>query len=130
MGEFQELARDFPDVQIILNHTGMQVDGPDHFQGWKSAMRKLAEAPNVACKISGLGMGDWTWTTQSIRPYVEEAIAAFGVERCMFASNFPVDKLFSSYDAIMDAFKEITSGYARSERLALFHDNAARFYRL
>ena len=48
--------------------------------------------------------------TQSIRPYVEEAIAAFGVERCMFASNFPVDKLFSSYDAIFDAFKEITAG--------------------
>lgn len=130
MPEFLGLARDFPDVQIILNHTGMQVDGPDHFEAWKQNMRLLAEAPNVACKISGLGMGDWTWRTESIRPYVEEAIAAFGVERCMFATNFPVDKLFSSFDAILNAFKEITKDYSYRERLALFHDNAARFYRL
>lgn len=130
MEEFLELARDFPDVQIILNHTGMQVDGPAHFDGWSKAMKTLAQAPNVACKISGLGMGDWTWTTESIRPYVEEAIAAFGVERAMFASNFPVDKLFSSYDAIWNAFKDITAGYSTSERSALFYDNAERFYRL
>ncbi len=128
--EFVDLAREFPDTQIILNHTGMQVDGPSHFDGWRSAMARLATAPNVACKISGLGMGDWTWTTQSIRPYVEATIDAFGVERCMFASNFPVDKLFSSYDAIFNAFKEITATYSPAERMALFHDNAARFYRL
>ncbi|TBY75875.1 amidohydrolase family protein [Rhizobium leguminosarum] len=130
MEEFLEVASDFPDVQIILNHTGMQVDGPSHFDGWRKAMHRLAQAPNVACKISGLGMGDWTWTTESIRPYVEEAIGAFGVERAMFASNFPVDKLFSSYDAIWNAFKEITAGYSASERSALFHDNADRLYRL
>lgn len=130
MGEFLELARDFPDVQIILNHTGMQVDGPEHFGAWKKGMHQLAQAPNVACKISGLGMGDWKWTVATIRPYVEEAIAAFGVGRCMFATNFPVDKLFSSFDAIVNAFKEITRGYTHQERLALFHDNAARYYRL
>lgn len=128
--EFVELAHEFPNTHIILNHTGMQVDGPSHFDGWRKAMNALAQAPNVACKISGLGMGDWTWTTQSIRPYVEEAIAAFGVKRCMFASNFPVDKLFSSYDAIFDAFKEITRSYSLDERRALFHDNAERVYRL
>ncbi len=128
--EFIDLARDFPDTQIILNHTGMQVDGPHLFEGWRKAMTRLAQSPNVACKISGLGMGDWNWTTESIRPYVEAAIEAFGVERCMFASNFPVDKLFSTYDAIFDAFKAITAGYSRSEQFALFHDNAARFYRL
>ncbi|WP_174021851.1 amidohydrolase (plasmid) [Agrobacterium fabrum] len=130
MEEFLDLARDFPDVQIILNHTGMQVDGPDHFDGWQKAMKKLSQAPNVACKISGLGMGNWTWTTADFRPYVETAIEAFSVERCMFASNFPVDKLFSSYDRIFDAFRNITAGYSANERLALFHDNAERFYRL
>jgi predicted TIM-barrel fold metal-dependent hydrolase len=128
--EFIDLAREFPDTQIILNHTGMQVDGPALFDGWRKAMTRLAEVPNVACKISGLGMGDWTWTTESIRPYVEAAIEAFGVDRCMFASNFPVDKLFSSYDAIWDAFKAITATYSLSDRTALFHDNAARIYRL
>ncbi|WP_163268472.1 amidohydrolase family protein [Chelativorans alearense] len=130
MGEFHELAREFPDTQIILNHTGMQVDGPDHFVGWRNGMRTLAAAENVACKISGLGMGDFTWTTESIRPYVEAAIDIFGVDRCMFASNFPVDKLFSSYDATFDSFKEITKDYPKSDRMKLFHDNAARYYRL
>ena len=54
----------------------------------------------------------------------------FGVDRCMFASNFPVDKLFSSYDRLFEAFKTITSGFAAGDRRKLFHDNAARFYRL
>ncbi|EJT01575.1 putative amidohydrolase (plasmid) [Rhizobium sp. CCGE 510] len=130
MEEFPELAREFPEVQIILNHTGMQVDGPDFFEGWRSGMNVLAQAPNVACKISGLGMGDWTWTTESIRPYVEEAINAFGTDRCMFASNFPVDKLFSSYDAIWNAFKAITGSFTLDERHILFYRNAERFYQL
>ncbi|PRY86095.1 amidohydrolase family protein [Donghicola tyrosinivorans] len=130
MAEFHELARDFPDTQIILNHTGMQVDGIEHFDAWREGMRTLASAPNLACKISGLGMGDFNWTTESIRPYVEEAIAIFGIDRCMFASNFPVDKLFSSYGTIFDAFKQITASYSRDERMKLFHDNAERFYKL
>jgi len=130
MEEAFDLARAFPDTQIILDHTGMQVDGPENFSAWKTGMLRLAASPNVACKISGLGMGDWTWTTQTIRPYALSAIDAFGVERCMFASNFPVDKLFSSYDAIFDAFKEITTGFSPGERRRLFHDNAEKFYRL
>ncbi|MBB5539097.1 amidohydrolase family protein [Rhizobium giardinii] len=130
MEEFLDLAREFPDIQIILNHTGMQVDGPDHFEGWRSGMKALSQAPNVACKISGLGMGDWTWTVDSIRPYVEEAINAFGTDRCMFASNFPVDKLFSTYDAIWSAFKAITASFSSDERHKLFYENAERFYRL
>jgi predicted TIM-barrel fold metal-dependent hydrolase len=108
----------------------MQVDGPEHFSAWKTGMLRLAAAPNVACKISGLGMGDWTWTTETIRPYVLAAIDAFGVDRCMFASNFPVDKLFSSYDAIFDAFKDITIAFSRAERRLLFHNNAEKFYGL
>jgi predicted TIM-barrel fold metal-dependent hydrolase len=130
MAEFRELAEAYPDVQILLNHTGMQVDGPDHFEGWRRGMRTLAAAPNVACKISGLGMGDHHWTVDSIRPYVETAIEAFGVERCMFASNFPVDKLFSTYGELWDAFRALTVGYSADERRALFHDNAERYYRL
>lgn len=130
MPEFFELAAEYPDMQIIVNHTGMQVDGPEHFEPWREGMTVLAQAPNVACKISGLGMGDHDWTTESIRPYVESTLEIFGVERCMFASNFPVDKLFSGYGTIFDAFREITRGYSRDERMALFHDNAVRYYRL
>lgn len=75
-------------------------------------------------------MGDWEWTVDSIRPFVLYAIGAFGPERCMFASNFPVDKLFSSYEDIFNAFKAITEGFSPHERNALFHDNARRVYRL
>ncbi|MDH2328789.1 amidohydrolase [Cereibacter sp. SYSU M97828] len=128
--EFLDLARAFPDTRIILNHAGMQMDGPEHFSGWRQGMSLLATAPNIACKISGLGMGKHDWTASDIRPYVEHFIEPFGIERCMFASNFPVDRLFSSFGAIFDAFREITANYTQSERRALFHDNAARFYRL
>lgn len=131
MEESYDLARSFPDTQVILDHTGMPVDrSPEDLADWRKAMGRLAEAPNIACKISGLGMCDWTWTAESIRPYVLDAIEIFGVDRCMFASNFPVDKLFSSYDALFGAFKTITESFSADERRKLFHDNAARFYRL
>jgi len=131
MEESYALARDFPDTQIILDHTGMPVDrSAEDIAGWKAAIHRLAEAPNVACKISGLGMGDWSWTVESIRPFVLTAIDAFGIDRCMFASNFPVDKLFSSYDAVFDAFKKITRSFSAEERRKLFHDNALQYYRL
>ena len=131
MDDAYDVARNFPDTQIILNHTGMPVDRTaEELEGWRKAMTRLAEAPNVACKISGLGMGDRKWTVDSIRPFVLHAIDAFGTERCMFASNFPVDKLFSSYDDIFNAFKTITKDFSAEERRAMFHDNAATFYRI
>ena len=131
MEEALALARAFPDTPMVLNHTGMPVDrAPEEIAGWQKNMKLLASAPNVACKISGLGMGDWKWSVGTIRPFVLDAIEAFGVERCMFASNFPVDKLFSSYDTVFNAFKTITQDFSDGERSALFHDNAERIYRL
>jgi predicted TIM-barrel fold metal-dependent hydrolase len=131
MAEALALAKKFPDTPMVLNHTGMPVDrGADDIAAWRASMKLLASAPNVFCKISGLGMGDWKWTTDSIRPFVLDAIDAFGTERCMFASNFPVDKLFSSYDDVFNAFKAITVDFSDAERRALFHDNAERAYRL
>jgi predicted TIM-barrel fold metal-dependent hydrolase len=131
MEEALALSRQFPDTMMVLNHTGMPVDrSPEEIDAWKKNMTSLASADNVSCKISGLGMGDWQWTVSSIRPFVLHAIEAFGVGRCMFASNFPVDKLFSSYDAVFDAFKDITKDFSIHERQALFHNNAKRIYRL
>ena len=125
------LARRYPDIQIIINHTGTPVDrDADSLQAWRRGMRVLAECPNIATKISGLGMVDHRWTGESIRPFVLDAIELFGVERSMFASNFPVDKMFSDYDTLWNAFRAITAGFTAAERTALFHDNAARFYRL
>ena len=93
-------------------------------------MRTLASCSNIAVKISGLGMTDPQWTTDRIRPFVLETIDVFGVERCMFASNFPVDSLFSDYDTLYEAYRTITADFSAREQAMLFHDNAARFYRL
>ncbi|WP_315765201.1 MULTISPECIES: amidohydrolase family protein [unclassified Bradyrhizobium] len=114
---------------MVLNHTGMQIDGPDHFEAWKAGMKLLAQAPNVACKISGVGMGigPRRWSRSVLMCCLRSRRLAW---TAAFVSNFPVDRLFSSYDKLFDAFNDITSGFPVGDRRKLFHDNAARFYRL
>jgi predicted TIM-barrel fold metal-dependent hydrolase len=124
-------ARRHPDIQIVLDHAGMPLErDEDGIEGWRGGMRCLADCPNVAVKISGLGMVDHLWTVASIRPFVLETIEIFGVERCMLASNFPVDRLYSDYTTLWRAFDAITETLSPDERAALFHDNAIRIYRL
>jgi predicted TIM-barrel fold metal-dependent hydrolase len=131
MADAIDLARAYPDVLIVLNHAGMPVDrDAEGLDLWLRGVRELATAANVVVKISGLGTVDWHWTTESIRPFVLQTIEAFGVSRCMFASNFPVDKLFSDFDTLYGAFRKITESFNADERRMLFHDNAARYYRL
>jgi predicted TIM-barrel fold metal-dependent hydrolase len=120
--EAARLARDFPDTGIVLNHTGLPLD--PEISGWKSAMAALAACPNVTVKISGLGR-----VTRK-REVILSTIEVFGTARAMFASNFPVDGLCSSFDEIYRCFDEVTRGIADSERRALFHDNAVRIYRM
>jgi predicted TIM-barrel fold metal-dependent hydrolase len=125
------LARDFPNTQIILNHTGLPADrSPEGLAGWRRAMATLAACPNAAVKISGLGQPGQPWTVAANRPVVRDAIAIFGVERCMFASNFPVDGLCATFDAIYSGFKTIVRDLCAPDQRRLFHDNATRFYRL
>jgi predicted TIM-barrel fold metal-dependent hydrolase len=131
MPDAAALARAYPDILIILDHAGMPVDrDKEGIRRWHHGMRELAAAPNVVVKISGLGTVDWNWTVESIRPFVLRTIEAFGVPRCMFASNFPVDKLYSDFDTLYSAFREIAQHFSVDERQRLFHDNAARYYRL
>jgi predicted TIM-barrel fold metal-dependent hydrolase len=126
-----DLARSYPETLIILDHAGMPVDRDEEgIQTWRQGLRGLAAAPNVVVKISGLGAVDWHWTVESIRPFVLETIDIFGVDRCMFASNFPVDKLFSDFDSLYSAFYSITRDFSPGEKRRLFHDNAARYYQL
>jgi predicted TIM-barrel fold metal-dependent hydrolase len=120
LAEATRLAHDFPDTPIVLNHTGLPRGG--EFVGWRNAMAELAGCPNVALKISGLGVPD--------REIVLTAIELFGVQRAMFASNYPVDSLRASFGAIYSAFDEITRGFPTAERRALFHDNAVRIYQM
>ncbi|MBV9877128.1 MAG: amidohydrolase [Verrucomicrobia bacterium] len=131
MADAAALAHANQETLIILNHAGMPVDRDEEgIRLWKRGIRQLASAPNVVVKISGLGTVDWKWTVESIRPFVLQTIEAFGISRCMFASNFPVDKLFSDFDTLYGSFQEITASFSVAERRKLFHDNAARYYRL
>lgn len=131
MGAAARQAAGAGGTQIVLNHAGMWVDR--NGAGWrqfKQGIRTLAAQPNVTVKISGLGMFDLQWTTESIRPLVLETLEAFGPERSMFASNFPVDKLFSTYAALWQAFDAITSDLSDGDRDKLFRGTAKRVYRL
>ena len=129
--EAGDLARDFPDTPIILNHTGLPSDRSERsLLGWRAGMEALADVANTAVKISGIGMPGEAWTVELNRHVVLTTIAIFGVERCMFASNFPVDSLVASYDTIFDGFREITEELGQSAQRRLFHDNAKRYYRI
>jgi predicted TIM-barrel fold metal-dependent hydrolase len=122
LGEAARLARDFPRIPIVLNHTGLPAD--DQLIGWRQTMAGIAAFPNVAVKISGLGR------VTKKREVVLAAIELFGTARCMFASNFPVDGLCATFDQVYSGFDEITAGMSPAERRALFHDNAIRIYRM
>lgn len=125
------LAAQAPDTLFILNHAGMWADRD--LAGWKqykAGLRTLAARPNIVAKISGLGMLDNGWTVESIRPLVLESLEAFGPERAMFASNFPVDKQYSTFVAVWAAFDAITRGFSEAERAGLFRDNARKYYRM
>lgn len=131
MADFAALARRHGDVSFILCHLGLPMDAsPEGRAQWRAGMRKLADLPNMAVKISGFGMFDRRWTTEGIRPLVLETIDIFGVDRAMFGSNYPVDGMMATYARIWDAFLSITANFSEAEHALLFHDNAARFYRL
>ncbi|TCL03153.1 amidohydrolase family protein [Sodalis ligni] len=125
------LARRFPSVAIILNHAGMPLgenDGDAAF--WRAGMRRLAANDNVSVKISGLGMTIRNWTIERIRPWVLDTIDIFGPHRTMFASNFPVDKLYGSFATLYSAFDDLTAGFSLNEVQDMFFNNAQRIYRL
>jgi predicted TIM-barrel fold metal-dependent hydrolase len=125
-----DLARDFGATTIIINHTGLPSDrSPEALAAWRSALAHVAEQPNVHLKISGIGLRGVPWTVANNGAIVRDAIRIFGADRCVFASNFPVDSLTGSFDDIFDGFKTITADMSASDRRALFHDNAARIYR-
>jgi predicted TIM-barrel fold metal-dependent hydrolase len=131
MGKAREVADLRPGVPVVLDHAGFPTARTDeYFRNWQAGLRALAKAENAVCKISGLGMCDPQWTAESIRPWVMGCIEAFGVQRCFFGTNWPVDRLFSSYDPIVDAYATIISGFSQDEQEALFFRNAERLYRI
>lgn len=129
LGEAWDLAIEFPDTTIILNHAGLPSDrSPEGLAGWRAAMTCVSDAPNVLVKISGLGQRGKPWTVEANRAIVLTVIELFGVERCMFASNFPVDSLCGSFGEIFGGFQAIVQDFTEAEQDALFVDNARRIY--
>src|SRR5690349_13058141 len=119
-----QLARDFPDTTIVVNHAGLPL--PGELEGWRAALAEFAGCPNVAVKISGLGNLD----VRAQHHAISMVLDLYGTRRAMFASNYPVDGLRASYDAIYGLFDEATRGLSAAERRDLFHDNAVRIYRM
>lgn len=132
MEEAAALARAHPGIELIINHAGMFVDrnSVTGWHAWREGLGALAACPNVSVKISGLAMFDHTWSVESLRPYVLETIDTFGVDRAMFASNFPVDRLFGGYSKLWHAYMSIVSDASEGEKSALFRTNAERIYRI
>ena len=145
-----DLAQAFPDTQIVLDHVGTPL-GMSRYEGkreerfpiWEENIRKLARSENVSVKLGGLAMPFLGFPTfystpaansetlaKEWKPYIETCIEAFGVERCMFESNFPVDGGSCTYPVLWNALKRVARGYSAAEKTALFSGTAARVYRL
>ena len=131
MADAARLARDFAGVTFVLLHAGMLDDrSPEGWAAWRQGMRLLAACPNVVTKLSGLGTFPRECSVALWQPVVEETLAIFGPARCLFGSNYPIEKLWTTYERIVDVMRECTAGLSASERRAVFHDNAQRAYRL
>ena len=131
MSEAVDLVHAFPDTQFVLCHAGMPLErSPEYLDAWQAAIRTIAPAPNVYVKVSGLGMGDHEWTVDTLRPIMETTIEIFGPDRSMLATNWPVDRLYSTYDELIAAYETITSVYTPDEIHSLWRGTAERFYRI
>lgn len=125
------LAADFPDTTIVVNHAGLPSDrSSSGLDTWRRNLARLAECPNVYVKISGLGLPGRPWRSADNRPIVMSVVEAFGIERCMFASNFPVDGLVASFREIYTGFRRICGELSQAELEQLSFHNAVRIYRL
>ena len=145
-----DLARAFPETAVVLDHVGTPLGRASYqgrlserFEPWRANIRELAKSPNVAVKLGGLAMAFCNFPSflaeprapsaqlaEEWRPYIETCIEAFGPERCMFESNFPVDMGACGYATLWNAFKRIAAGASEAEKASLFAGTAKRVYRL
>ncbi|MEA2673733.1 MAG: hypothetical protein QOI92_925 [Chloroflexota bacterium] len=121
----------FGEMSFVLEHAGWPTAADaETFTIWKAGIEAVAKAPNAAAKISGLMMPLGRFDLDTLRPWVLATIEAFGADRCMFASNFPVDWLWVEYGDLMDGYAEIVADFSEDERAAMFAGNAERWYRI
>lgn len=131
LAEAADVARAFPETMIVVNHMGFPWDRSEQgLEVWRSGMRALAACPNVYVKISELGAPGLAWTVDNHKALILETVNMFGIERCMFASNFPVAGLQISYQQLVSNLSEIMSSFTPAERELFFWRNAKSFYRI
>lgn len=125
------LAQQIPDLNIALTHVGLPLDRTaEGLEVWQSGLSEVAKAPNVICKLSGLVMGDWAWTVESIGEMTRRVFDIFGPDRICFGSNFPVDSLFARYPDLLAAHIFALKSQSDADLKAVFHDTAVRLYNL
>jgi predicted TIM-barrel fold metal-dependent hydrolase len=126
-----DLIRAFPNVRMILLHAGMLTDRtPVAIEQWRAALTAMAAFPNVHVKLSGLGMFSLGLTYPQARQVIRDAIQIFGIERTIYGSNFPLEKLHASYEDFFAIYRKAMSEYSEADQRKVFHDNAVSFYRL
>lgn len=131
MSALLALARRHPDLTVVLEHIGFpRRRDPEYAVAWRAAVAELATAPNVVCKISGVAMTDQLFTAASLRPWVQHCLEAFGPERSVFGSNWPLDRMCSSYDVIMGLYRSYVAELSATDQQQVLAGTASRVYRL
>lgn len=129
MEDAARLAADFPETTMVLQHCGMPEDASAAgMTAWRDGMKRLADRPNIMNKLSGLGTFIRRNDPAFIAEIVPETVEIFGVERCIYGSNFPIEKLWTGYGPLIGAFRQALAGFSESDRRRMFHDNAVRVY--
>jgi len=131
MADAAGLAEACPDVTFVLQHAGMLVDrGKSGRRDWERGMKRLAQCPNVCSKLSAFGTFTHKNEPKFIADMVQTTVGLFGAERCLYGSNFPIEKLWTTYKTMFKAFQNAASSLTPEQQNAIFNDTAARIYRL
>lgn len=131
MADGARLAKSFPETVFVLEHAGMLEDtSPGGLELWRDGLKRLADCPNVNVKLSGLGTFVHACREELMKFIVTEAVALFGADRCLFGSNFPIEKLWTDYRTLYRTFRSAIADLSDREQAAILHDTAARLYRL
>jgi predicted TIM-barrel fold metal-dependent hydrolase len=122
---------DHSNMSFIIDHSGMvNFRDAESLTVWRRGIKHLADLPNVHMKISGFMLTNLAWTADDVRPVTHEMLDIFGIDRCFFGSNFPIDRIFTSYKSMWEKFEDSISDLSEDDKDKLFYRNAAKIYRI
>jgi predicted TIM-barrel fold metal-dependent hydrolase len=131
LGSAKSLLETYPDTRVILVHAGMLPLGREEFiEPWRAGLKALAAHDNLWVKISGLALLSQSWTVEQLTFVTDTCVDLFGIDRCLYGSNFPLERMWASYDDLCTGMKQAAGGFSETDQKKLFHDNAVAFYRI